>query len=616
MSKILLLTLIFCVITISRVFAQNADAEVIQYSKLCVVEKDKLVQTDSVIIQINNRTGDKYAEISIPYSKPDVVSNISARIVSMDGKTVRELKKNDIGNKSAISEMSLYEDDFVRYFQLKHNVYPYRVTYSFQTTYKRFITIVWWTPVLNSEVPVRNSRLIVRIPKEMAFRKIENNTNGFSIDTTSDHCRLQWNASYDKPVKPDIFSQAEKYLPYVIIAPLNFTYGVEGSMESWKTYGNWQYRLIEHEGELPESEKKAIALLIEGVKDHKEIVRILYHYLQDHTRYINVSVGIGGLKPYPAAYVSQNKYGDCKALTNYLKAILKEAGIESFYTNVYAGEQPRDIIPGFTGPQFNHVILAVPLSGDTIWLESTDNTNPFGYVGTFIQNRDALLVSKDDSKLVRTPALQKKDVLSSYTLEFEVSVHGNSRVVLNMSLKGHDFEMFNQLHNEFTNDEKDRLIREFMPFDNYDVLSWELKKQHRDTAGIELHAILDLYKLLQPLGTEYCLSLFRVRLPSFSSPANRHLPLVLPFPVYHSDTLIYNLPYGFAMKTKPDSVTIQTKYGNYSRTLNCIGRKILVTETVELFAAAYSMDQYVDFYAFVQAVKDVETKKIIIKPSN
>ena len=70
------------------------------------------------------------------------------------------------------------------------------------------------------------------------------------------------------------------------------------------------------------------------------------------------------------------------------------------------------------------------------------------------------------------------------------------------------------------------------------------------------------------------------------------------------------------MKTKPDSVTIQTKYGNYSRTLNCIGRKILVTETVELFAAAYSMDQYVDFYAFVQAVKVVETKKIIIKPSN
>jgi hypothetical protein len=352
------------------------------------------------------------------------------------------------------------------------------------------------------------------------------------------------------------------------------------------------------------------------VKDRKEIVRILYHYLQDHTRYINVSVGIGGLKPYPAAYVAQNRYGDCKALTNYLKAILNEAGIESFYTKVYAGEQPRDIIAGFPGPQFNHVILAVPLPEDTIWLESTDNTNPFGYVGTFIQNRDVLLVSKDESKLVRTPALQKKDVLAAYTMEFTLGDQGNSRVELDLSLKGHDYEMFSQLYNEFTQDEKDKLIREFMPFDNYEVLNWELKKKHRDTASIELHAVLDLYKLLQPLGTEFCLSPFRVRLPSFPSPSNRELPLVLPFPIYHSDTLVYNLPSGFVMKTKPDSVTIESAYGNYSRKLNSVGRKIFVTETIELFAANYPRDQYMDFYAFVQAVKDAGKKKIIIKPSN
>jgi len=115
--------LLFILIQVAS--AQKFDAEVVKYATLCEVEKDKLTQTDSITIQINNRVGDEYTEISIPYSKNEKVSDLNAWIENMNGTKIRGLKKSDIVDKSAISNISLYEDNFDKCFQLKHNEYPY-----------------------------------------------------------------------------------------------------------------------------------------------------------------------------------------------------------------------------------------------------------------------------------------------------------------------------------------------------------------------------------------------------------------------------------------------------------------------------------------------------------
>ena len=351
----------------------------------------------------------------------------------MDNIKVRDLKNSDITDKSAISDISLYEDSFNKCFQLKHNIYPYRVIYTYKTTYRNSITIAWWTPILYSAIPTREAELQILLPKNFKYHKYVNYVPDNSIDSTDAIIMLKWKASYDKPIKSEIYSQPEDVKPYVVVAPINFQYGVEGCAKDWESFGNWQYRLMQDLDVLPDDEKNTISTLINGITDKREIIKILYHYLQDHTRYINVSIGIGGLKPYPASYVAQNKYGDCKALTNYMKAMLSYAGIESFYTIVDASEQPHILIKSFAGPyQFNHVLLAVPLNNDTIWLENTANTNPFGYMGTFTQNRDALLISKDHSKLVRIPALKMDDDLVSYKLKFDLNISGNAKVNLNI----------------------------------------------------------------------------------------------------------------------------------------------------------------------------------------
>lgn len=609
--------LLFCFILLiafsKELASQSFDAEIIKYTTLCEADNENLTQTDTITIQINNRAGDKYTNISIPYSKLEKVSGIEAWIEESNGNVVRNLKKSDITDRSAVSESSLYEDDFVKCFQLKHNIYPYKITFTYQTIYKNYLTISSWTPVIYNEIPTRMAKLKTQFPKDFEYSKYSTNISDFRMDSTESNIILEWEASYLNPIEPEIYSQPEDYKPYVLVTPLHFKYGVEGSSKDWISYGNWQYKLLQNLDILPEEEKKAVSELVKGIIDKRERIKALYHYLQDNTRYINISIGIGGLKPYPASDVALNKYGDCKALTNYMKAILNYVGIESFYTKAKASTQPQNILKSIAGQQFNHVVLAVPLMNDTIWLENTDNANPFGYMGTFTQNRDALLVSKNKSKLVRIPALKSKDNLSSYKLDFDLSTTESSNVTIHSTFRGSGFEVFNQLHNEYNDDEKDKIFRNYLPFDNYEIIKWELVRENRDTAKIGLNANLNLSRLLKPLGNDYYLSLFPCRIPLFTVPSNRKLPVILPFPICNSDTLTYGIPAGYELKNKQDTLSIKTKYGNYELKLNTINDKIYVIKHFELYSASYSIVEYPEFYSFIKSVNEIDRMNLVLK---
>ena len=612
-SKYIFLSLFLLFFIQSELSSQQFDAEVLKYRSIREVLKDKLIETDSITIQINNRNGDKYSKIEIEYSENEKLLNLDAWIEDLNAKKIRRLNKGDIVVKSSISNSSMYEDHYIKCFELRNNEYPYKVIYTFKRLHSNFLFLAYWIPVIYTCVPTRNAILDVLIPSNLQFKKYENNIFSVHLDSTKKNTILQFKASYNKPIKEEIFSQSDSLLPKVMIAPLYFDYGVKGCTKDWESFGKWQYQLIEGLDQLPEKEKNVISRLIKGVTDKKEIVKILYHYLQDNTRYINVTLGIGGLKPYPASYVAENKYGDCKALTNYMKAILAFAGVESFYTIVYAGEETHSLIKDFAALQFNHVILAVPIGSDTIWLENTSNISPFGYLGSFTQNREALLISKNNSKLVRIPALKREECLILRKCYFDLNINGNTQAVLNFSLKGESFDKFNDLNSNCAAQFKERFIREYI-FDDLEIDHWNLKKQNRDSSQIDLVFNNLNLKILNQLEGDYYFNLPQIGVPPFTTPAKRTLPVQLPYPIYKIDSLIYKLPVGYELKTQLDPIQLKSEFGNFKMNLDTIGGKLIIFRKLELYRGYYMISKYHDFFNFIKAIKDYDSNSIIIKP--
>ena len=219
---------------------------------------------------------------------------------------------------------------------------------------------------------------------EIRFRE-QNLPAGCRTEKTVKGIRtLEWKidslrALREEPLSPKLV----QLTPSVITAPVRFDYcETSGSMNSWSDFGQWISQLIENRDQLPPARTKEIKEMVSGIKDSAQIVRTLYEYMQKRTHYVGIQLGIGGFQPFPAETVDRLGYGDCKALSNYMKALLKVAGIRSDYTVAGASNSQGITMTDFpTANQCNHVILCVPFKKDTIWLECTSQTTPCGYLG-------------------------------------------------------------------------------------------------------------------------------------------------------------------------------------------------------------------------------------------
>lgn len=590
----------------SIAIAQSTGAELVFQRTEVVVKNGKLTKTHTYEVLINNRGGEEFTDVAIYVSGLAKVSNIEASIKDRFGKLVKKLNRSDIKERSTRQSFSFYEDDMVREFSLKHNDYPYTLSYSYQEQETQFLGIEYWQPVLGLTTPTREALLRLEVPKKYKFTAAENRINPPKTDTLSpDKDVYTWYASYDGKTKSErLSSAADGRLPIVKILPEDFYFEKPGSQKTWVDYGNWQYSLLEGLDDLPESEKAKINKMLEGVVDTKEKIRRLYHYLQDETRYINVSIETGGLKPHPSSYVAQNKYGDCKALTNYFKSVLDYANVASYYTKVFAGDQVRQIDKEVPSQQFNHVILLVPVEKDTLWLDCTSDL-AFNYLGTFTQNREVFVVDKDNSRFVRTPALSKNDVLETRKINFKNSEEGTLANFSN-TYRGKNYEDLAMVGKQYNESINSTYIRDYFVEKGFELVGYKIQDPPRDSLFVRLDYTARSTNIFNQYGSDIIINVLSFAIPSMEKPGERKSPVQIDFPQYNVDTLTYEVPKNYVLAHCPDNVHIETDIGTYHTEYVVSPELIKIVKSYYLKQGVYSIENYAQFYAFVNQVKNLE----------
>lgn len=242
---------------------------------------------------------------------------------------------------------------------------------------------------------VLQEKLEVSVPRDRKV-KVKSSAVAPVISENGQYRVYTWTHSNPAPVKRPEIEQAQLAMLGRLPAPdVQLT-----SFQSWEEVGRW-YDGLQRERSTPSAEIRAKAAeLTRNAPDELAKVRAIYNYVSSEFRYIGVSFGIGRYQPHSAAEVLSNQYGDCKDKHTLLAALLAAAGIPSYPALISTSHVLDQDVP--SPIQFNHLITAVPRGNDLLWLDSTIEVAPVGYLAPMLRDKRALVVRQDKAATVET----------------------------------------------------------------------------------------------------------------------------------------------------------------------------------------------------------------------
>ena len=593
--------------------AQNAIVEE-SLTEVHVASAVKATTHRREVTTIQNEKGADHAFFLCACSKDERLTDFRGQVTDASGRVLRKFRQGDL-KRTEYSEY-LAIDDYKLYLEYTPPVYPVTITYEWtMDSHQTLIEYPMFCPQDAYDVSVKKAVYQLTAPQDITIRHALKNLVQLPQKTTDEKGRqvLTLEVANLPALREEPFARPlRERIPMAYFAPQHFVYyGTQGSLASWEDFGRWKYSLLKGRDQLPATVKSELHQLTDALPTEREKVEALYHYMETHTRYVAVLLGIGGLQPAPAAEVAKSGFGDCKGLSNLMRAMLQEVGIASNYTAI--STYNRQFVRDFpSAGQMNHVILQVPLKEDTLWLECTNPQLPFGYVHEDIAGHDALLVNETGGRLVTLPTYA--DTLNSQrsTVSLDLSADGHADITLQQVSRNRQYERRIPLLNM---SEKDRLrmMRQLMhlpqcTFGKTDVSQGE-------GASIRLDVACRSVGYANQTGQRLFVPLCPIR-QHYSAPATigeRTEPLYIGMGFLDEDEVTITLPAGYVVEAQPKGMVVEKPFGSFAFQVAVRDGKIRVMYRVHVKSGSYAPALYAEFSAFVKSISNAYGQKLVLR---
>ncbi|UZR98187.1 DUF3857 domain-containing transglutaminase family protein [Chondrinema litorale] len=581
-----------------------------------VVSYDKGILKKHWAYTVLKSTGDDYATFVERYDNLVKIDNIKGYIYDANGKLIKKLKNSDIIDQSNISGFSLYEDNRIKVANLEHHSYPYTVEFECEIEYDGLYYYPIWNPQRSRKISVQDASITVKMPQDLGLRYHETNVDAVKISNEDGLKVYKWTVANLPAYEYEPFSDRIAYEKMVMLAPTKF--GIEGEtgeMSDWQSYGKFYAKLNSTTRDLSESTKSKLKNLTANAKSEKEKVAIIYDYLQNKTRYVSIQVGIGGIKPFPASTVDEKGYGDCKALSNYTKAMLEAVGIESYYTLVGADDDFFPVKRDFPADYFNHVILCVPLKQDTVWLECTSQTQAFGYMSEFTGDRDVLAITPEGGKLLHTPAYNKDVNYTKRKAVVDIDESGNAAIEVSTKYSTLQEGSRSWICENSQEDQK-KWLYEHIDLSNISIEDFELKRIKTSLPYIDEKLKIKAPKFSSVSGKRIFVSPNILSkwdyMPSIDEDRVRDVHLSNQFDFVDTDTIEFHLPEKYHIEYQPEPVTIETQFGKYEMKIEADENVIRYFRKLEMNPGTFPSDSYNELREFFKDVTKNDKVKVVL----
>jgi Domain of Unknown Function with PDB structure (DUF3857) len=611
----------FAIAKIPDNIKSGADAVVrFDNTEFIIESYDKTITKHHWAVTIFTEKGENdHAMFKAYYNKFTKIKKIEGEIYDKGGSQLKKLKNSDIEDLGTSENYEISEDRIkIARFGKKYYPLPYTVVFSYEEESSNTFFYPSWHVISDEKVGLQSSIFTVKSFNPNAYRKKEFNLpSGSTISKEGKYAIERWEAKDLNPIKAEEYSKYE-FLPSLHLAPIEYKMAeFSGSAKTWDDIASFYRTINEGRDVLPLETIAKLRKHVGQEKDPAKVTKLVYEFMQSHTRYFLVALGIGGWQCLKAEKVAQAGYGDCKALTNYTVALLKEMGIKAYPALIYGGDSGGDVekFRDFPISKFNHVLACVPMQKDTIWLECTSQTNPAGYQGSFTGNRLALLVLDNGSKLVSTTQYTPEKNLQRREANVKIDDIGNATVKLNSTYAGIQNETRSSLFESLsTTEQKDWLLKS-LNIPNFDILNFKLSQEKSKMPKVteEINLIANRYASFSGERMFIKPNLMTRFASNPIDEEERKTGLYLnpnEYSFLDEDKIEFEIPAGYASEYLPKDVKSVFTFGEFNSKVVVNANKMTFTRSLKVKGGLYSKEEFANWKTFLKTINKSDNQKV------
>lgn len=629
----LLLVLLALLLRVSPLLAQPADAyvgltlpealltdahTVVRYQQLeytVLSDSEALIRMQRIVTLLSDNSDAN--TLAVPFGEDAVITAFSGALYDAFGRKLRDTVPVVMAARGASPAAMLYPQAGFQQLSLSHNIYPYTVAYSYERRVRNqaFLQLPEWQ-IQDWGQSCQYSRFTVKLPVGDTLYY-----HGVNLAVRPQHSADEQGQTWTWEIDnlPAVADEEYGPAPATVLPRLHLGLArfrvdsLAGSMRDWQAYGAFVGKLFAGRDQLPDSVRTEIADLLTEATSDREKIHLLYRYLQAHTSYVEVPPSIGGWQPHAASFVRTNGFGDAKALTNYMQALLKDVGIVSFPVLLCRGDVADVTAASFASPAFNHLLLYIPR--EDLWLDCSNSLHPPGYLGADLTNRYGLLLGQQGGLLIRTPAPGPADNQISRHTRISLAADGSAAVQVSTRLSGVLQEGLRYLSHHYAPDaQREYLHRlEYIPATQLDGYQLTVNpaqpqlslcfayqdEQYAQLADARMPVLVNKYFAYSDIPDEM---------------DDRRLPIAFTEAARWVDTVQFLLPAGYSVEQLADTSTVITSaVGRYEASFTRQGEEVIWIRRLELRPAHLPASDFADFWTFFLDVARADRRQFVLK---
>ncbi len=368
-------------------------------------------EVSEMLILDDNAKG-MYSKDNVYHSSFNELRKVKAYTLLPEGGSTKKIEVTDFKTQSSRSEGVFYDDVKQTSFD-----YPRMMKGSMSHVetehYNKDIRFLS-TFYFSNHLPVHNASYSISFPEDVDVRYIIKNDDQKVVtvkeSTRGKKKKLEFSAS--DVTNYEHFGDGTT-IPYYAVHVIVYVASYKTAAAQVPVFNSldglykWNVAFLTNINQEPDEHLKKITdSICRDKKSDREKAQAIYFWVQNHVKYVAFEEGLEGFIPRQAVDVFNKRYGDCKDMASILTAMLRLSGLKACFTWIGTRSIPYKYSEVALPVTDNHMISAVYIDKNWIFLDATDPNCIFGFPSSGIQGKEALVsISPEKYEIVNVPIM-------------------------------------------------------------------------------------------------------------------------------------------------------------------------------------------------------------------